>query len=192
MFLLALLFMPMAYGASNCASSDLSLILDEFMSIKTISSPVLVANITDRTGNLYAPLSSKFRVISNCSSPQTLYLKADALTENGIEPAMFSVGDMVYVAFANMNIPPKSEALVNCKMLTDPQYSPGVVAYPVMSVFGAKNEYMTGEGKYKVIIENGTTDITVNIGSHVLKNSFDSNDPMGFYQATLSLTESEI
>jgi len=41
-------------------------------------------------------------------------------------------------------------------------------------------------------IKNGETNIAVNIGSHVLRNSFDKNDPKGFYQATLSLTESDI
>lgn len=184
--------MPISYGANNVASSELSLFFDDFLSIKTISNPVLVANITDKTGNLYAPLSTRFRVVSNCSEKQTLYLKAEALTENGIEPAMFDAGNQVYIAFANINTPPKSEALVNCKMYTDSKYSPSVVAYPVISVFGAENKYQYGEGKYKVFIENGTTDITVNIGSQVLKNSFDSNDPIGFYQATLSLTESEI
>ena len=96
------------------------------------------------------------------------------------------------IAFTNVNKKPTSTDLANCKMGTDPKYSPGVVAYPVTSIMGAKNEYQRGQGKYKIYINNGTTDISVNVGSHVLRNSFDSNDPQGFYQATLSLTESEI
>ena len=105
---------------------------------------------------------------------------------------MFEMGGRVYIAFTNMSTKPRSEALANCKMGTHPKYSSGVVAYPVTSIIGAKNQYQHGEGKYKIYIENGTTDILVNIGSHVLRNSFDTNDPKGFYQATLSLTESEI
>ena len=178
--------------AANTASQELSLNFNEYIDIKTLTSDVLVANITDKTGNLYTPLSSKFRVISNCSEQKTLYLKAESLTESGKESAMFSIGDRVFIAFANVNKPPKNEALINCKMLTDSKYSPGVVAYPVTSIIGAKNEYMGAKGKYKIFIGNGTTDITVNVGSHVLKNSFDSNDAMGFYQATLSLTEFDI
>ena len=56
-------------------------------------------------------------------------------------------------------------------------------------------DYISGKEEfnlYKIYIDNGTTDISVNIGSHVLRNSFGPNDPFGFYQATLSLTESDI
>lgn len=181
-----------SFAASTTASAELSLEFQEFLKIQTVTSAVLVANITDRTGNLYSPLSSRFKVITNCSQTQTLYLKAEALTENGNESSMFNFGSQVYVAFTNMNKRPRSEALANCKMGTDPKYSAGVVAYPITSILGAKSEYQYGQGKYKIFINNGTTDISVNIGSHVLRNSFDSNDPNGFYQATLSLTESEI
>lgn len=189
---LAIASMMPTFAASTTASAELALEFKEFLKIQTVTSAVLVANITDKTGNLYAPLSSRFRVISNCSQTQTLYLKAEALTENGSESSMFNFGSQVYVAFTNMNKRPKSEALANCKMGTDPKYSAGVVAYPVTSIIGAKSEYQRGQGKYKIFINNGTTDISVNIGAHVLRNSFDSNDPKGFYQATLSLTESEI
>lgn len=189
---LAIASITPTFATSSTAQAELSLQFHEFLRIQTVTSAVLVANITDRTGNLYAPLSSRFRVISNCSQPQTLYLKAEALTENGSESSMFNFGGQVYIAFTNMNKRPRSEALANCKMGTDPKYSAGVVAYPVTSILGAKSEYQKGQGKYKVFINNGTTDISVNIGAHVLKNSFDSNDPNGFYQATLSLTESEI
>ena len=62
---------------------------------------------------------------------------------------------------------------------------------PTLSA-NSSHEVVETTTNYGFNVLNGTTDITVNIGSHVLKNSFDSNDPMGFYQATLSLTESEI
>ena len=187
-----LLFSNIGAFAAPQANMDFQLEFPEFLRIQTVTSAVLIANITDKTGNLYSPLSSRFRVISNSSNTKTLYLRSEALTENGNEQSMFEAGGRVYVAFANINNRPRSEALANCKMGTHPKYSPGVVAYPVTSIIGAKTEYQHGEGKYKVYINNGTTDILVNIGSHVLRNSFDKNDPRGFYQATLSLTESEI
>lgn len=179
-----------AYAKSK--SMDFEIKLEEFLRIETVTSAVLMANITDKTGNLYSPLSSRFKVISNCSEQKTLYLKSESITENGNEQSMFEQGGRVYIAFTNVNNKPRSEALANCKMGTHPKYSPGVVAYPVTSIMGAKSEYQRGQGKYKVFINNGTTNILVNVGSHVLRNSFDSNDPRGFYQATLSLTESEI
>ena len=181
-----------SFAASQTAQADLAIEFKEFLRIQTVTSAVLIANITDKTGNLYAPLTSRFKVISNCGHTQTLFLKAEAITEGGNESAMFERGGRVYLAFTNVDEKPTSTDLANCKMGTDPKYSPGVVAYPVTSIMGAKNEYLRGQGKYKIYINNGTTDISVNVGSHVLRNSFDSNDPQGFYQATLSLTESEI
>lgn len=177
---------------AESASMNFVIELPEYLKIETVTSPVLIANITDKTGNLYAPLSSRFKVISNSSEQKTLYLKSESITDNGIEPSMFDMGGRVYVAFTNVNNKPRSSALANCKMGTHPKYSAGVVAYPVTSIIGAKSEYQRGIGKYKIYVNNGTTDISVNVGSHVLKNSFDSNDPKGFYQATLSLTESDI
>ena len=179
-------------GFAKEASMDFEVLLPEFLKIETVTSAVLTANITDKTGNLYAPLSSRFKVVSNCNETKTLYLKSNSITESGYEESMFEMGGQVYIAFTNVSVKPRSEALANCKMGTHPKYSPGVVAYPITSIIGAKTQYQHGQGKYKVFIDNGKTNILVNIGSHVLKNSFDKNDPHGFYQATLSLTESEI
>lgn len=190
-FLLALFILCINLSAAfaESASMDFAIEIGEYLQIKTITSPVLVANITDRTGNLYAPLSSKFRVISNSRETKTLYLRASAKTDAGEEQAMFESGGRVYIAFANLAKTPKSRSLANCKMGKRPIESPGIVAYPVTSIIGAKSKYQYGKSRYEVFVENGTTDITVNVGSNVLKNSFASNDPKGFYQATLSLTE---
>lgn len=174
------------------ASMNFDIQFPEFLRIQTVTSAVLIANITDKTGNLYSPLSSRFKVISNSDQARTLYLKSESITENGKEDSMFETGGRVYIAFTNINKTPTTEALANCKMMTHPKYSSGVVAYPITSILGAKTEYDKSINKYKVYVNNGTTNITVNVGSHVLKNSFDKNDPKGFYQATLSLTESEI
>ena len=174
------------------ASINFSIDVSEYLQIDTITSPVLTANITDRTGNLYSPLFSKFRVITNCKDSKTLYLKANTITDNGNEEAMFEMGGRVYIAFANMTHKPKSQSLAKCKLGGPPKDSTGIVAYPVNSILGADSRYMPGKGKYEIYVKNGVTYITVNIGSNVLRSSFASNDPRGFYQATLSLTESDI
>lgn len=188
---LVIMFMGIQTAYAESASMDFAIELPEFLRIET-NTAVLMANVTDKTGNLYAPLTSRFKVITNAREQKTLYLRSTSLTENGNEESMFNVGSRVYIAFTNVNKKPSSESLVNCKMGTHPKYSPGVVAYPVTSIIGAKTQYQTGAGKYKVFVNNGTTDIVVNVGSNVLRNSFDKNDPKGFYQATLSLTESEL
>lgn len=177
---------------AKSASINFSIGVSPYIQITTLTSPVLVANVTDRTGNLHAPLYSKFRVISNGSETKTLYLKATTNTDNGAEPAIFEMGGRVYVAFANVSSVPKSSSLFNCKHSAHPDESPGIVAYPITSIVGAKHEYVRRQGKYEVYVDNGTTDITVNVGSQVLKNSFGKNDPKGFYQATLSLTETDL
>jgi hypothetical protein len=187
-----LFFMTHTVALAEQASVDFSITLPEYIQIQTISNAVLIANITDKTGNLFAPITSRFRVISNSNDTKTLYLKSEAITENGNEESMFKMGGRVYVAFANVKTKPSSQALINCKLGSHPKESPGVVAYPINSILGAKSEFDQGLGKYKIFIESGITNIIVNIDSHVLRNSFDSNDPKGFYQATLSLTESEI
>lgn len=180
------------FADSQSASMDFSITLASYMQIQTVTNPVLTANITDKTGNLQAPLTSKFRVISNSSETKTLYLKATTKTNSGVEESMFDLGGRVYVAFSNVLKPPSSQSLANCKISAGSKTSPGVVAYPINSIIGAKSKYCRGKGKYEVFVDNGVTDITVNIGSNVLKSSFASNDPRGFYQATLSLTESDI
>lgn len=178
--------------ASESASAHFSITLPAYMEIKTLSSPVLTANITDKTGNLYAPLSSRFRVISNDTETKTLYLRAHTLTDAGYEESMFDRNGRVYIAFGNVSSKPKTQSLANCKLGAKPKDSPGVVAYPITSILGAKFNYQKGLGKYKIYVNQGVTDITVNVGSNVLKSSFAENDPRGFYQATLLLTESDI
>ena len=191
--LILLMFLTISSSkASESASAYFSVTLPAYMEIKTLSSAVLTANVTDKTGNLYAPLSSKFRVISNDTETKTLYLRANTITDAGYEESMFDRNGRVYIAFGNVSNKPKSQALANCKLGAKPNDSAGVVAYPITSIIGAKYDYQRGLGKYKVYVNNGVTDITVNVGSNVLKSSFAENDPKGFYQATLLLTESDI
>ena len=177
---------------AESASVDFSVNLDTYLQIQTLPNPILTANITDKTGNLYSPLYCKFRVISNTSDTRTLYLKANTITENGIESAMFRQNGRIYIAFSNVKNKPNSQSLANCKFGAHPDESPGIVAYPITSIHGTKSKISNSGDKYEVYVDNGKTDITVNIGSHVLRNSFGKNDPRGFYQATLSLTEADI
>ena len=174
------------------SSAELSFYLPPYTYITPTTSPVLTANITDRSGNLFSPLMTRFRVITNNDKEQTLYLKSNVITDGGYEESMFIQGGQVYIAFANLRKPPKSSALASCKMGGMPDDSPGVVAYPVTSIIGAKHKFIPGKNKYEVYIGSGTTDVTVNIGQNVLRNSFGRNDPRGFYQAVLSLTEADI
>ena len=191
MFILILLSIQNCF-ASNSASVVFGVVMPAYLQISTVTSPVLTANVTDKTGNLYAPLSSRFRVISNNPEITTLYLRANALTESGMEEALFERNGRVYIAFSYVAKKPKSQDLINCKMGARPQDSPGIVAYPITSIIGAEHKYQRGGGKYEVYVENGTSDITVHVGTNVLKSSFAENDPKGFYQATLLLTESDI
>ena len=177
---------------THTMSAEYTIQVPEYMNIKPLTSPVLTANVHNRFGNLHAPLSTTFRVSTNASQTKTLYLQANVTTEGGYEPAMFAQGGQVYVAFASLRKTPTSSALVNCKMGGDPKSSPGIVAYPVTSVYGADHKYVYGKNKYEIYINNGITDVTVNVGTNVLQSSFASNDPRGFYQAVLSLTEADI
>ena len=193
---LLLLGLFIGTGAGFCASpmaqADLQIVLPGYTKILPVTSPVLTANITDRTGNLYAPMLCRFRVITNLRDTQTLYLKSNVLTDGGYEESMFEQGGQVYIAFANLARIPSSSALANCKMGSMPNESPGIVAYPVTSIVGAPHKYIPGKNKYEVDVTNGSTDVPVIVGTNVLKSSFGSNDPKGFYQAVLSLTDADI
>ena len=129
-------------ATSQTAAMEFAVTLPEYFRIQTITSPVLIANITDRTGNLYTPLQSCFRVISNLGYSKKLYLSATTPTTAGLEPAMFEKGGRVYVAFANLEKVPESQSLANCKLGADSKSSPGIVAYPVSSVIGGKPKYL--------------------------------------------------
>lgn len=180
-----------AFAETRSLSTEFTINVPEYLNIRPITSPVLTANITNRTGNLYAPLSTRFRVATNTSKTKTLYLQSHVTTDGGYESSMFEQGGQVYIAFANLAKIPKASSLANCKIGSLPKDSPGIVAYPVTSVTGAEHRFVSGKEEYEVYVNNGITDITVNVGSNVLRNSFAANDPRGFYQATLSLTEAE-
>ena len=177
---------------THTISNEFTITVPHIMNITPVTSPVLTANITNRTGNLNAPMSTRFRVATNASQKQTLYLQANTNTQGGYESAMFEQGGQVYIAFASLNKIPTSQSLANCKIGSMPKDSPGVVAYPVISVYGAEHRFIPGKNKYEVYIDNGITDITVNVGANVLRNSYSGNDPRGFYQAILSLTEADL
>lgn len=181
-----------SFANQTSQTTELSFAIPTYTKIYAVTSPVLTANITNRTGNLNAPLSTRFRVITNTAETQTLYLQAHVNTQDGYESAMFEQGGQVYVAFTSLSKMPTSSSLNNCKMGSMPKDSPGVVAYPVTSVYGASNKYIRGKNKYEIYITEGKTDIVVNIGANVLRNSFAANDPRGYYQAILSLTEADI
>ena len=190
--ILGMMLLQPVFAVTATQTDVLSFTIGPFTRIAPVTSPVLTANITDRTGNLHAPMVTKFRVITNANDTKTLYLKANTVTTAGYEEAMFAQGGQVYIAFANLAKQPSSSALANCKMGGIPKDSPGVVAYPVVAIRGAEHKYDGSKNKYEVYVENGKTDIDVIVGSHVLRNSFASNDPRGFYQAVLSLTEADI
>lgn len=191
-FVIFMLNISGALAANNAASADFSITLAPYVNITPVTSPVLTAHITNKTGNLYAPLSTTFKVITNKSEGAKLYLKANTITQGGYEEAMFEQGGRVYIAFSNIAKIPKSQSLSSCKIGSNPKDSPGVVAYPVTSITGADTRYLKSKNKYEVSANGGTSFVTVNIGQNVLKNSFSGNDPKGFYQAVLSLTEADI
>ena len=113
--------------------------------------------------------------------------------EGGYEEAMFQQGGQVYIAFGNLARIPKSSSLANCKMGGIPKDSPGVVAYPVTSITGVEDKkYLSGKNKYELTVSPGVQYVSVNVGQNVLRSSFAANDPRGFYQAVLSLTEADI
>jgi len=193
-FLLGVLVMSMlhSHAVTPTQTDVLSFTISSFTRIAPVTSPVLTACITDRTGNLHAPMHARFKVITNSSTKKTLYLNAKTVTEGGYEDAMFTQGGQVYIAFANLAKVPASSALNNCKRSAIPADSPGVVAYPIISVSGAENKFLPDINRYELSVPNGTTMIDVNVGANVLRNSFASNDRRGFYQAVLSLTETDI
>ena len=192
LFVIFMLNVLGAFAANNAASADFSITIAPYVRITPVTSPVLTAHITNRTGNLYAPLSTTFKVITNKPESTKLYLKANTITQGGYEEAMFMQGGQVYIAFSNLANPPKSQSLSNCKIGSLPKDSPGVVAYTVISITGADTRYLSNKNKYEVTTKSGTSFVTVNVGQNVLKNSFAGNDPKGFYQAVLSLTEADI
>lgn len=184
--------MPSFADESNRASIDFTINLPSYTCITPVTSPILTAFITDKTGNLQEPLVSRFKVISNSGEPTQLYLNANVVTQAGYEQAMFEQGGMVYIAFARVSSLPSSSALNNCKYGAGPDSSPGVVAYPITSIQGGEHKYVPSKHKYEVVVPSGESYVTVNVGSNVNRMSFGSNDPRGYYQAILSLTEADI
>lgn len=198
-FLFILVVFCIAACAGYCADSEksssvqMSFYIAPYTQITPVTSPVLTAHITDTTGNLYSPLSTTFRVITNSPENKALYLKAIVNTLDGCEEAMFEHGGQVYVAFANLKNMPTAHSLANCKLASEPNSSPGVVAYPITSITGTETQkYLKSKNKYELEVKGGTSFVSVNIGSNVLKTSFGGNDPRGFYQAVICLTETDI
>ena len=179
-------------NAQESASAEFRIVVPRYTQVSPVTSPVLVANITDRTGNLLSPMTAKFKVVTNIGESQTLFLHSNIVTQGGYENSLFEQGGQVYIAFANLAKIPTSQSLANCKMGAVPKASPGIVAYPITSILGADTKFINSKNKYEVYIKNGVSYVSVNIGQNVLQSSFASNDPRGFYQAVLSLTEADI
>ena len=64
-------------------SNEFTITVPHYMHITPVTSPVLTAHITNRTGNLKTPLYTRFRVGTNAAQTQTLYLQANVTTEGG-------------------------------------------------------------------------------------------------------------
>ena len=79
------------FGAQNQINTEFQIHIPKFLSIKPITSPVLYANITNRTGNLYSPLSATFRVVTNTQELETLYLSGKVDTLSGKEDGFFEM-----------------------------------------------------------------------------------------------------
>ncbi|MBR1776573.1 hypothetical protein IJ750_05830 [bacterium] len=191
-FALIAFYIGLCTAYAEEASVIFNINVPSFTRITPVTSPVLIANITDKTGNLHSPLVSKFKVITNSSDQTQLYLSANVVTDAGYENAMYEQGGRVYIAFAHLAGIPSSSALHNCKMGAIADASPGIVSYPITSIQGAEHKFLPSKQKYEVVVNNGTSYVTVNVGSNVNRMSFAPNDPRGFYQAVLSLTEADI
>ena len=187
--LFLLLSHDVALGQGHQIETIFQVQVPSYLTISPITSPILTAHVYNNTGNLFAPLSVKYRVVTN--KPQaTLYLTAKTSTESGEENALFSQGNQVYMAFGNIQELPTSQALLGCKFGNE---SKGVVAYPVTSVYGANNKFISSKEKYEVYISsNGLHEIVLTVGPNVLRSSFDSKDKKGFYQTRVLLTEADI
>lgn len=190
LLLVLLLGSNLAFGAQNQISTEFQIHIPKFLSIKPVTSPVLYANITNRTGNLYSPLSTTFRVVTNTPTSETLYLSGKVDTLSGREEGFFEFGGQVYLAFTYASGMVEHSDLVRCKY--GEKESKGVVAYPVLYVNGADSKFIPSKSKYEITIKNGVHDITLYIGSNVLRNSFDPSDKNGLYKAEITLTESDI
>ena len=166
--------------------------MSPYLKMEPASSPVLIANITDRSGNLNIPLSTTFRVTTNSTETKKLYLKSNTVTDGGYEESMFERDGVVYIAFGNLTKIPTSQSLMNCKNAPQPKNSPRIVAYPVIAISGAEYSFNKSINKYEINIENGTTYINVLVGATILPSSFGRKDSKGLYQAVLSLTEADI
>ena len=187
-FLLLLLLLGTTCYASQ-VETNFQVQVPRYLKITPITSPILVAHVQDSSGNLFTPLSTKFRVVTN-ELNTTLYLTARVSTESGEENAFFAQGNQVYLAFSSMENIPTSQALSGCKCGNE---SKGVIAYPVLSILGAQSRFIPSKEKFEVLLqENGTYNIDVIIGANVLRGSFDNKDGKGFYKAIISLTETDI
>ena len=71
LFILAALMSFLQVSAES-ATSELNFVLPSYVNIQSVLSPVLIANITNRNGDLQVPLCSKFKVITNSAETKTL------------------------------------------------------------------------------------------------------------------------
>lgn len=186
--LLFIFNMTPTFAQTQC-STQMSFTIDKFISIKPITSNIININIQNNNGILNTMPYCQWRIISN-SRNTTLILKAESVTDNGVSNSMFMIGNTVYLAFTNILNKPSQISLHNCKIgLTN---NPNVVAYPVISIYGAKYKYDKNIDKYKILMDNGDVNIKLNIGTIPLDTSWDKGDKKGIYQTILYLTEGDI
>ncbi len=192
----ALAISGVANAATPSATQQLQCTLGAYINITPDNTAVTSATINVDSGVLSNPLTSKFNIQLN--SPQTLYLRANALSKsNTNEKAFFQNGTDVYVILAHTTNKPTVAAMNNAKSgSAAADQNPNVIAYKVTGVTlgGTSSDvtpsYDEDSYQYEIAALPGLSSATTTIATSIAPNTYSYLDTAGTYQAVVTLSSS--
>lgn len=203
--LAGLLILPAILGTiniseaiSNNANQILQCTLGTYLDITPeTSNTTTTTTIAPDTGNLAAPLVSKFKINLNTDS-QDLYLQGKTTGTTGDVNALFKQGQKTYVVFSNTESGkvPTAAAIANCKSASpNASDNANAIAYPITSVSlnnSGSSNYDDSRNQYNLDVNGGTTIATTTTGTIPYNNTYSFQDNAGTYQAIMTLTSTSL
>ncbi len=179
--------------AAPIASQTVTAVLGTISSVESYGGNV--STTIDDTGSLTTPLDPGFKIISNVGTSQALTLTATTTSSSGEVNAFSSSNGNVYIALANVNTPPTSDAVTNAQSDSPVAASnPNVICYavtPPTNIEGQLEYSWNSSGNYydvNLTHQGDTITQLVVPATSAKPNTFNGNDESGSYQAIVILS----
>lgn len=190
--------MNTSYALSNSATQTLQATLGTYLDITAqTQGATTTTTIAPDTGNLAAPLVSKFKITLN-TDEQDLYLQGNTTSSTGSVNALFQQGGKTYVVFSNTTSGkvPTQAAIADCKTASPTaSNNANAIAYQITDISvdnSGSSSYNNSQNQYILNVNAGVTTVITKAGTAPYTNTYSFQDYAGTYQAVMTLTSASL